>query len=72
MDCIIFATGFEVGTAYTRRTGFEVYGRGDRKLTDHWSSGLRTLHGFYSHGFPILPPWPYPEHLYPELPAPAE
>jgi cation diffusion facilitator CzcD-associated flavoprotein CzcO len=52
VDCIIFATGFEVGTAYTRRSGFEVYGRGDRKLTDYWSSGLRTLHGFYSHGFP--------------------
>jgi hypothetical protein len=24
VDCIIFATGFEVGTAYTRRSGFEV------------------------------------------------
>jgi cyclohexanone monooxygenase len=52
VDCIIFATGFEVGTAYTRRSGFEVYGRDGRKLTDYWSSGLRTLHGFYSHGFP--------------------
>jgi cyclohexanone monooxygenase len=45
VDCIIFATGFEVGTAYTRRSGFEVYGRDGRKLTDYWSSGLRTLHG---------------------------
>jgi cyclohexanone monooxygenase len=52
VDCIIFATGFEVGTAYTRRSGFEIYGRNGRKLTDYWSSGLRTLHGFYSHGFP--------------------
>ena len=52
VDCIIFATGFEVGTAYTRRSGFEVYGRDGRKLTDYWASGLRTLHGFYSHGFP--------------------
>src|SRR5579863_7693097 len=52
VDCIIFATGFDVGTAYTRRSGFEIYGRDGRKLTDHWSSGLRTLHGFYSHGFP--------------------
>jgi len=51
-DCIIFATGFEVGTAYTRRAGFEVYGRGGRTLTDHWSGGMKTLHGFYSHGFP--------------------
>ena len=28
VDCIIFATGFEVGTAYTRRAGYEIYGRG--------------------------------------------
>ena len=52
VDCIIFATGFEVGTAYTRRSGYEVVGRGGRTLTDHWAAGLRTLHGFYSHGFP--------------------
>ena len=52
VDCIIFATGFEVGTAYTHRAGFEVYGRDGRTLTDHWASGLKTLHGFYAHGFP--------------------
>ena len=52
VDCIIFATGFEVGTAYTRRAGFEVYGRGGQTLTDYWSGGLKTLHGFYSAGFP--------------------
>ena len=52
VDCIIFATGFEVGTAYTRRAGFEVYGRGGKSLTEHWADGLKTLHGFYSVGFP--------------------
>jgi cation diffusion facilitator CzcD-associated flavoprotein CzcO len=52
VDCIIFATGFEVGTAYTRRAGFEVYGRGGLSLTEYWSNGMRTLHGFFSHGFP--------------------
>jgi len=52
VDCIIFATGFEVGTSYTRRAGFEVVGRGGLTLSDHWAKGLRTLHGFYSHGFP--------------------
>jgi cation diffusion facilitator CzcD-associated flavoprotein CzcO len=52
VDCIIFATGFEVGTAYTRRAGFEIYGRDGKSLTEHWNSGLRTLHGFYSSGFP--------------------
>jgi cyclohexanone monooxygenase len=54
VDCIIFATGFEVGTAYTRRAGFEVYGRGGKLLTEHWKGGAKTLHGFYSAGFPNL------------------
>jgi cyclohexanone monooxygenase len=52
VDCIIFATGFEVGTAYTRRAEFEIYGRDGRTLTAHWADGPRTLHGYYSHGFP--------------------
>jgi len=52
VDCIIFATGFEVGTAYTRRAEFELYGRGGRTLSDYWSKGMRTYHGFLSRGFP--------------------
>jgi cyclohexanone monooxygenase len=52
VDCIIFATGFEVGTSYTRRAGFEIVGRGGLTLSDHWAKGLRTLHGAMSHGFP--------------------
>jgi cyclohexanone monooxygenase len=52
VDCIIFATGFEVGTAYTRRSGYEVRGIGGQKLTDYWADGMKTLHGFSSHGFP--------------------
>ena len=52
VDCIIFATGFEVGTAYTRRAGFEVHGRGGQALSDYWAGGLKTLHGMASHGFP--------------------
>jgi cyclohexanone monooxygenase len=52
VDCIIFGTGFEVGTAYTRRAGLEIYGRGGKSLTEYWTGGLKTLHGFYSNGFP--------------------
>ena len=52
VDCIIFATGFETGTEYTRRSGFEVYGQEGKTLSDHHAAGLKTLHGFYSHGFP--------------------
>lgn len=54
VDCIVFATGFEMGTPYTVRAGFEVYGRGGATLSEHWRDGLKTLHGFYSHGFPNL------------------
>ena len=52
VDCLIFATGFEVGTAYTRRAEFEVYGRDGQSLSAYWANGMRTYHGFLSHGFP--------------------
>ena len=54
VDCIIFATGFEVGTAYTRRAGFEVIGRGGVSLTEYWANGMRSLHGMHVHGFPNM------------------
>ncbi|THD78550.1 MAG: NAD(P)/FAD-dependent oxidoreductase [Phenylobacterium sp.] len=54
VDCIIYASGFEYTTPFAQRSGFEIYGRGGQSLTDHWSKGMRTLHGFYSHGFPNL------------------
>ncbi|MEM7080544.1 MAG: NAD(P)/FAD-dependent oxidoreductase [Pseudomonadota bacterium] len=52
LDCLIFATGFEVGTDYTRRAGYEIYGRDGAALTEKWGDGLRTLHGFATNGFP--------------------
>jgi cation diffusion facilitator CzcD-associated flavoprotein CzcO len=52
IDCLIFATGFEVGTDYSRRTGFEVIGRNELTLTDKWRDGVRTFHGLSVHGFP--------------------
>lgn len=54
LDCLIFATGFEVGTEYARRTGFEVIGRDGVTLTGQWRDGVRTLHGLHTHGFPNL------------------
>jgi cyclohexanone monooxygenase len=52
VDCIIFASGFEVGTDHTRRAGFDMTGAGGRKLSEAWSEGMRTLHGLQVHGFP--------------------
>jgi cyclohexanone monooxygenase len=54
LDCIIFASGFEVGTTYARRAGFETYGRGGEALGEHWREGMRTKHGMHVHGFPNL------------------
>jgi cation diffusion facilitator CzcD-associated flavoprotein CzcO len=53
LDCIVYASGFEVGTAYTRRAGFEVTGR-DGTLSRYWAEGMRTLHGIHARGFPNL------------------
>ncbi|WP_416899115.1 MAG: flavin-containing monooxygenase [Minwuia sp.] len=52
VDCIIYASGFEVGTEWTRRSGFDLQGRDGLKLSGHWSKGMRTLHGVHVHGFP--------------------
>ena len=52
VDCLVFATGFEVGTAYTRRAEFGIYGRDGLSLADAWADGMRTFHGFLSRGFP--------------------
>jgi cyclohexanone monooxygenase len=52
LDCLIYATGFEVGTDYARRAGYEVIGRNGSTLTQRWSDGVRTLHGLHIHGFP--------------------
>ena len=52
LDCLIFATGFEVGTNYTRRSGYEIIGRGGLTLSSKWADGLLTFHGLFSRGFP--------------------
>jgi len=52
LDCLIFATGFEVGTNYTRRAGYDIIGRNGQKLSEKWGEGLRTLHGLQTNGFP--------------------
>lgn len=52
LDCLVFATGFEVGTDYCRRAGFQVVGRDGLTLTDRWRDGAATFHGFYTRGFP--------------------
>ena len=52
VDCVIFATGFEVGSSYTSRSGYDITGRNGVRLGEKWSDGLSTFHGYYTHGFP--------------------
>ncbi len=52
LDCLIYATGFEVGTDYSRRAGYEARGSDGLTLTEKWRDGAATLHGFFSRGFP--------------------
>jgi cation diffusion facilitator CzcD-associated flavoprotein CzcO len=52
VDCIIYASGFEVGTEYKRRAGFDLTGRDGLKLSQAWGDGMRSKHGCHVHGFP--------------------
>lgn len=53
LDCLIFATGFEVGTSYARRAGYQIKGSKGRTLEEKWEDGgARTLHGMTSNEFP--------------------
>jgi cation diffusion facilitator CzcD-associated flavoprotein CzcO len=54
IDCVIFATGFEVGISGVVSGTLPVVGRDGRTLLEAWARGPRTLHGFSSHGFPNL------------------
>jgi len=52
VDCIIYATGFEIGTSFRRRVDFEIRGQSGQSLFDYWAQGMRTFHGHSSRGFP--------------------
>ncbi|WP_293876106.1 MULTISPECIES: NAD(P)/FAD-dependent oxidoreductase [unclassified Sphingomonas] len=54
VDCIVFASGFEVGTDYVRRAGYDIVGRDGLSLQDKWSRRFSTFHGMHVHGFPNL------------------
>ena len=53
LDCLIYASGFEVGTETSRRSGFETVGPGGLTLTEKWADGMQSLHGFMCTGSPI-------------------
>jgi cation diffusion facilitator CzcD-associated flavoprotein CzcO len=54
LDCLVFASGFEVGTSYDRRSGYDTIGPNGFRLSDCWDDGMRSMHGIHVHGFPNL------------------
>ena len=52
VDCLIYATGFEVGTTFSHRANMELHGRDGQTLTEKWKDGASTLHGMHVNGFP--------------------
>jgi cation diffusion facilitator CzcD-associated flavoprotein CzcO len=55
VDCIIFASGFEVSGELERRWGIPVIeGRGGLSIYRHWSDGPETLHGIMTRHFPNM------------------
>ncbi len=54
LDCIVYASGFEVGTGLARTAGFDAAGRDGQLLSEYWADGMQSLHGIHVHGFPNL------------------
>jgi cyclohexanone monooxygenase len=52
LDCLIFATGFAVNTGYIERAGYDVVGRGGRRLGEKWEKHWSTFQGFFTREFP--------------------
>jgi cation diffusion facilitator CzcD-associated flavoprotein CzcO len=55
IDCMIFASGFEVTSDLERRWSIGTFeGRDGLSIYDHWREGPQTLHGITTHGFPNM------------------
>ncbi len=53
IDCMIFASGFEVTSDLDRRWGIDVIeGRDGVSIYEHWAAEFRTFQGMMTHGFP--------------------
>jgi cation diffusion facilitator CzcD-associated flavoprotein CzcO len=53
IDCMIFASGFEVTSDLDRRWGIDqIEGRNGVSIYDAWKHGYETFHGMMARGFP--------------------
>jgi cyclohexanone monooxygenase len=54
VDCIIYASGFEVAASADRAGWLQIVGADGQTLQDYWKDGMKSLHGMFVHGFPNL------------------
>ncbi|KFX98233.1 hypothetical protein V490_02383 [Pseudogymnoascus sp. VKM F-3557] len=56
LDAIVYATGFEFSTDYSKRIGVEITGLDGTTLSEKWEDGEKTstFQGFWTRGFPNL------------------
>ena len=55
VDCIMFASGYEVTSDLDRRWGFDVFeGRDGFSMYENWNGSYQTFHGVMTHRFPNL------------------
>ena len=54
VDCIVYASGFEITSSYQRRIGIPIYGLEGESIYEHWNEGMRSMHGLMTNGFPNL------------------
>jgi cyclohexanone monooxygenase len=53
VDCVIFASGFEVTSPLKQRWAIEPFeGRDGLSIYQHWDEGYKTFHGVTTRGFP--------------------
>jgi cation diffusion facilitator CzcD-associated flavoprotein CzcO len=55
IDCLIFASGYEVTTDLDRRWGIEtIEGRDGLSIYTYWADGFKTFQGAMAHNFPNM------------------
>jgi cyclohexanone monooxygenase len=54
VDCIIYASGFEITSGYEKRIGIPIVGRNGLSIYEHWGDGMRSMFSLMFHDFPNL------------------
>jgi cation diffusion facilitator CzcD-associated flavoprotein CzcO len=52
VDCIVIASGFQVGAYQPNCATFPIIGRTAKTLAEKWAHGVSSVHGLWTHDFP--------------------